>query len=163
MAIWFIKVMTVVIKTTARPVIAWITHYNKMKLRDGKPSPYLNWLNKELYAVGQYYHYYNTVINRRLFKGKDSPIKLLPRDKAVEKGVEFVSEMLLYFVLIYIPLSEWRRMNKEKQAEKESEQRSISRVLNGVDHIRESNRDLIGRIESVRKRLEGVVSEYEKL
>jgi hypothetical protein len=97
-------------------------------------------IRRKLIWTGQQVHYYNTSVNRRIFRldSKD-PIKALPEEKALEKGAEFFSEIIIYSILISFPLYEWYKTRVET---KEKEQRKKFRIKKMENDIVALNKQL---------------------
>lgn len=156
MAIIFFKIMTLVVRTMAKPVISWVSYYKRMKLQES--DSYLSTLiRQKLTWTGQQVHYYNTAVNRKVFRlGTNDPIKPLTDDKALEKGAEFLSEVIIYSILISIPIYEWwktRQITKEKEARKKT---ALLRMENDVRVLKEENERLKIEIANLMKLAEEV-------
>ena len=147
MSIVLIKIATIVIKTVAKPIISWLTHYNKLVLKESTHKE-IDIIKNKLNNLGQNYHYYQTKFNRKILKlNTMDPIKLLPEDKAIERGVEFLSEIFLYTIMIGIPIWELSKNSNTKQKEKLIEQKILNRISNGSDAIKVDNKALIDMID----------------
>ena len=111
MAILVFKFVTLIVRTIAKPLISWVTYYKRLKLQEQNPK--LAFIKNKVVWVGQVVNYYNIKINRKLFRlSTTEPIKPLSEEKAIEKGAEFLSEFLVYSILISLPVIEWLRQNK---------------------------------------------------
>ena len=118
MSTFMFKVMNLVVRTIAKPLISWVTHYKKLKFKEESGSKVQIFLRRKLINVGQSWNYYNILINRKLFKisSSNTSINSLSEEKALERGAEFISEILIYSLLILIPLLEWWRLSKISKA-----------------------------------------------
>lgn len=114
------KAVSIAIKALAKPIINYFTYYNRVKLQESNHY-FLIKIRDSLTNLGQKYHYYTIVLNRKVFKlSSDAPIKLLSPDKALERGAELISEIIIYSILIVLPSIElikaqFRSKDKEKQ------------------------------------------------
>jgi hypothetical protein len=143
------KIGTIIIKTTAKPIVSWITHYNKILLKDSTRKEF-DIIKKRLYVIGQNYNYYLIKINRRILKvNVKDPIKLLTEEKAIEKGVELVSELFLYSILIGVPLYEIKKGYEDKKKEKLIEEKIIMRINSAVNEAQSENYRIYSRFESI--------------
>lgn len=125
MSTFFFKVMNLIVRTIAKPIISWVTHYKKLKFKEESQSKFQNFIRQKLIWTGQTWHHYNILINRKLFKIStgSTTIPELTEDKALEKGAEFLSELLVYAILLIIPILEWMRLSKiakKKELDKEN-------------------------------------------
>lgn len=149
MAILLFKVVTLVVRTVAKPLISWVTYYNRLKLQEKNSK--LAFIKNEIVWIGQVVNYYNIKINRKLFRLSTlEPIKPLSEDKAIEKGAEFLSELLIYSILIALPVLEWYRqsnINKEAEFLKEQE---IRRMKNDIFALTHENEELIAKIDEIK-------------
>jgi len=150
MAILLFKVVTLVVRTIAKPIISWVTYYNRMKLQEKNSN--LKFIKDDIVWIGQIVNYYNIKINRKLFRlSSTEPIKSLSEEKAVEKGAEFLSELLVYSILITLPVIEWYRQSKiNKEAEYLKEQ-EIRRMKNDIFALTHENSDLIQKIDEIKQ------------
>ncbi len=127
MAILVFKFFTLVVRTIAKPLISWLTYYNKLKMQEQNAK--FTFIKNIIINIGQNANYYNVKINRKLFRmSSNEPIKPLPVDKAIEKGAEFLSEFIVYSILISLPVLEWYRqslLSKEVERQKEQEVKKI--------------------------------------
>ena len=149
MAILIFKVVTLVVRTIAKPLIQWITFYNRLKLQEKNSK--LNFIKEEIVWMGQVVNYYNIKINRKLFRlSNTEPIKPLSEEKAIEKGAEFLSELLVYTILISLPVMEWFRQSKiNKEAEFLKEQQ-IRRMKSDIYALTYKNNELIAKIDEIK-------------
>lgn len=129
-----LKFMTLVVRTIAKPLISWVTYYNKLKLVEQNAK--FAFIKNRIINIGQITNYYNIKINRKLFRlSSKEPIKPLSEEKAIEKGAEFVSEFIVYSILISLPVIEWYRqslISKEVERQKELEVQKIRSDLNAL-------------------------------
>jgi hypothetical protein len=123
MSMFFFKLITLIIRTIAKPMVSWVSHYNKLRLQQQATGKFGLWARSKLIWLGQTTNYYNIVINRKLFKiSTNTAITSLTEEKALERGAEAVSEFLVYSILIILPIAEMIRqskMSKQKEAGKE--------------------------------------------
>lgn len=123
MAILFFKIVSIAVRTLARPVINWVTYYNRMKMQESE-NKIAVFIRDKLISLGQNFHYYNSVLNRKIFGlTKEQTIKSLTKDKALERGAELISEFVVYSILITLPMIEILRsyrstLKKEKKDER---------------------------------------------
>ena len=108
------KVMNLVVRTIAKPLVSWVTHYKKMKFKEECGSKLQNMTRNKLIWLGQTWNFYNVTINRKLFKIStgNATISELSESKALELGAEVTGEILVYSLLILIPILEWLRLSK---------------------------------------------------
>ena len=145
MSFLLFRIMNHVIRTLARPGINWITHYKKIYLKDknNKKGAVL-YLVKGFQFLGQKTFQFNNKINKTFFNLKSlDENKLLSEEKALEKGIETFSEILIYALLIYIPINEYRKMsfiaNKEKQYKKDKFMQLNDEIIR-LSNVNEANK-----------------------
>ncbi len=142
MSLVVVKIITIIIKTTAKPIISWLTHYNKLILKESTKKE-IEFIKKKLYVVGQNYNFYLTKFNRIILRlNTKDPIKMLSEEKAIEKGVEFLSELILYSIIITIPILEIRKAAIQKKKEKLIEDKIVMRISNAYIAIKEENKEI---------------------
>jgi hypothetical protein len=137
MSTFFFKVMNLVVRTIAKPLISWVTHYKKLKFKEESQSKVQNYIRKKLIWTGQTWNHYNILLNRKLFKIStgSTTIAVLTEDKALEKGAEFLSEVLVYTILLIVPILELIRLSKitkKKELEKENYLNQTKELLDKV-------------------------------
>lgn len=117
----FTKLFSVAAKSLARPIINYFAYYNRLKLQDSDHIISKK-IRDNLINLGQKFNYYTIKINRKLFKiNNNTPINPLCTEKALERGAELVSEIIVYSVLITLPTLEIIRSqikSKEKENKK---------------------------------------------
>jgi hypothetical protein len=152
MAIFVFKIVALVVRTIAKPLISWATYYNRMKLQE--PSFKYHYLRSKIIWVGQMTNFYNTKINRKLFRlSSTDPIKKLTEDKAIEKGAEFISEVLIYTILISLPILEWTRQSKINKIKEQVKEQGIRRMKNDIIFISKENSRLREDLKEIKSLL----------
>jgi len=131
MSILVFKFVTLIVRTIAKPLISWLTYYNRLKMKEQNAK--FAFVKNRIINIGQLGNYYNIKINRKLFRlSSREPIKPLTEEKAIEKGAEFLSEFIVYSILISLPVLEWYRqslISKEIENQKEQEIKNIKSDL----------------------------------
>ena len=152
------KLVAITVRTIAKPCINWIVRHNSKLLKnkgDGKDSL----LNRFFIDVGQKYNYLNVKINRKIFNLPDfEPVKKLSKERALENGVEFVSEFLLYVILLSLPFYEYYKTwvkNEEKEKARKQEMKLMNK---NVELLVELNEEKEARL----KVLKAQVNELEQ-
>jgi hypothetical protein len=141
MAIFIFKVLALLVRTIAKPMISWATYYKRIKLQQVEYKDH--WIRHQVANLGQIVNYYNTKLNRKMFKlSATDPIKLLPEEKAIEKGAEFISEFLIYTILISLPVFEWYRQSRISKHKELVKERGIKRMKNDLEKILCENQEL---------------------
>lgn len=155
MNVIFVKVFFIIIKTTAKPIISFLSYYNKTVLKESK-KPFHEFIREKFINVGQSHNYYYTKFNRKFLRLKtNDPIKLLSKDKAMDKGIEVVSEAILYLTLISIPLYEYIKMLDYKKEQTIINSNRLLRLKSSLKDL-DNNNKLIEKemFEEVRQKLE---------
>jgi hypothetical protein len=154
MAIFIFKIIAVVIRTVAKPLITWATYYNRIKLQE--PNSKYKFLRGYILWIGQMTNYYNTRLNRKIFKlPSTDPIKKLTDDKAIEKGAEFASEILIYTILLSLPIMEWWRQSSISKLKEEMKETGIKRMRVDAELLRQQN----SKLKNELKQLKGLLCE----
>lgn len=100
----FFKIFSLVIRIFTRPMV----NYTK-KLHIGQHKSIPGAFRTSFIRLGNKYNQLETYINRKFLKIEtpdDLFIKPLSEDVALEKGIEFFYEILIYLILILLPLYE---------------------------------------------------------
>lgn len=99
------KVISLAVRVFSRPMF---NHLKKYHL--GKHKKTTDWLGAIFIRMGLFYNRMETKINKKFLKidtkGEDIFIKPLSDDVALEKGVEFFYEILVYSILLGLPIYE---------------------------------------------------------
>lgn len=150
------KAVTVIVKTTAKPFIAWMSHYNKQMLRESTNS-FHNFIKNRMINIGQSYNYYYTKFNRKILRLKaNDPIKLLSEDKAMEKGVEFVSEVVVYLIILGIPIYELIKMLQYKADVAIEEKYTFIKIKSAIESNKENNLYLSNKLNEIDEKIEKI-------
>jgi hypothetical protein len=150
MAIFIFKILALVIRTVAKPLITWATYYNRLKLQE----PDFKYKIVRDYTIwfGQMTNYYNTKFNRRFFKlPATDPIKKLTDDKAIEKGAEFLSEFFIYSILISLPVLEWWRQSKINKIKEEMKEIGLKRMRIDAELLMKENEEYKKELKQIKK------------
>lgn len=149
MAIIVFKVITLFVKGLAKPLISWVTHYKKLKLKESNPN--VDFIKNRILWIGQFINYYNIKINRKLFRlDNSSPIKALSEEKAIEKGAEFVSEVFIYAIVITLPVLEWLRISQISRKERYLKEQEIRRIKNDINALSDQNLQLQAKLDELK-------------
>ena len=62
MSVFLFKALTLMVKTLARPIINWLSYYNRLKIQESDKKS-LIFFRTRLISLGQNFHYYNTKFN----------------------------------------------------------------------------------------------------
>lgn len=160
MSILLFKALNHIIRTLARPIINRFTTYKKKYLKENKlkKGPVLV-LIRFFTCLGQFTNRTNNKINKKIFNIKSIDVNsLLPEDKALEKGIETFSEIIIYIILLSIPIYEFKRVN-DLNYNKELEKKTLLKNMHH-DVIQINNRneviltELNKKIEDLRVKIE---------
>ena len=149
MAILVFKFVTLVVRTIAKPLISWVTYYNRLKLQEQNAK--FAFIKNRVIGIGQLVNYYNIKINRKLFRlSSKEPIKPLSEEKAIEKGAEFLSEFIVYSILISLPVLEWLRQSRiSKEIENQKEQ-EVRKIESDIKALAEQNKVLKKKLSELK-------------
>eukprot|EP01016_Furgasonia_blochmanni_P026484 TRINITY_DN2811_c0_g1_i1.p1 TRINITY_DN2811_c0_g1~~TRINITY_DN2811_c0_g1_i1.p1 ORF type:complete len:242 (-),score=45.97 TRINITY_DN2811_c0_g1_i1:123-848(-) len=104
MVLPLIKVASLFLKVFTKPLVNYTKRYHM-----GSRGTHDFFMRKFFIRLGQAFNRYEVRINRRYLKIKndeDFSIKLLNDEVAIQKGVEFFYELVVYGVLVAIPIWE---------------------------------------------------------
>ena len=152
MSTFMFKVMNLVVRTVAKPLISWVTHYKKLKFKEVSGSKFQMFIRKRLISSGQSWNYYNILINRKMFKisTSNTSISSLSEEKALEKGAEIISELLIYSLLIIIPLMEWWRLSKISKAKEQVKENFLNETRILTDELISESKELDKDLEEIK-------------
>ena len=159
----FFKLVAVSVRTIAKPTITWIVRNNTNVIKAGGKKESIS--HRFFVSVGQKYNYLNVKINRKIFSLPDfEPVKKLSKERALENGVEFVSEFLLYFVLLSLPFIEYYRTwlkNAEKEKEKKNEVKRLFKEIDILIEEYKNKESVIGELKGRANDLDGKLLVFE--
>jgi hypothetical protein len=146
----------------ARPLITWVTYYNKVRLQSSN-GKFPNWIKKKLVTLGQKVNFYNTTINRKLFKlpTKD-PIRPLTDDKAMERGAEFISEFFVYAILISLPIYELVKLSKSSNDKDYMKELKMCEMRNDLNHLVVENENILNELNEIKESVITIREEMTK-
>lgn len=152
------RVMNLLVRTIAKPLISYVTHYKKIHLKEESTSKSKNYLRKKLINCGQNWNYYNVLINRKLFKISTgtTTIAELSEEKALERGAEIMGEVLVYTILLLVPLFEWIRLSKISKKKDLEKQKIIDDMRTQADLVIKDSEQIKNEIQEIVKLLEGL-------
>jgi hypothetical protein len=139
MSVFLFKSLSLLVRTLARPLINWVSYYNRMKMQESE-NKFVIFIRNRLENLGQKFNYYNTFFNRKLFKLADTqPIKPLTAEKALERGAELVSEFIVYSILLTLPTYEIYRQTKNNKIKEQKKKDFLIGIQKEVDRLIESH------------------------
>ena len=151
MAVLLFKLFTLIVRTMARPLISWVTYYNRVRLQSSK-GRVSNWIKVNLVILGQKVNYYNTTINRKLFKlPSKEAIRPLTEDKALERGAEFISEFIVYSILLLLPIYELVKLGKASNEKEYSKEMRMCEMRNDLNHLVVENEEIINELREIKE------------
>jgi optic atrophy 3 protein len=91
--------------------------------------------------LGNTTNYYNTLINRKIFGmiKETSTIKPLTDDKALERGAELISEIIVYTILLTIPIYEMMKSYKSNVSKEKKKKEYLFKMQTDVEELIEGN------------------------
>lgn len=163
MSTFLFKVMNLVVRTVAKPLISWVTHYKKLKFKEDSGSKFQMFIRKKLIQAGQSWNYYNVMINRKLFKisTTGTTISSLSEEKALEKGAEVMSEVIIYSLLIIIPLMEWWRLSKISKEKELAKEKDISDLKIFAQLVHKEAMEIDKEINEIKEMIEKIQKKIE--
>jgi hypothetical protein len=147
------KLITLVIRTVAKPLVNWLSYYNRLKLQQNQ-SRVSKLIRGRLIWIGQNVNYYNTIINRKVFKiSSTTSVTELSEEKALEKGAESISELIVYSILIILPIAEWIRQSKLSKKKESQKEKYINEMKNELGEAIIENQEILNEIEEIKKQI----------
>ena len=147
------KLITLVIRTLAKPLVSWLSYYNRLKLQQNKTG-FSKLVRGRLIWLGQNVNYYNTIINRKIFKiSSTTAVTELSEEKALEKGAETISEFIVYSILIIIPIAEWIRQTKISKKKELQKEKYINEMRDELELAIADNQEILNEIEEIKKQI----------
>jgi len=144
-----IKTLSVAVKALARPVINYFAYYNRLKLQESNSGIMMK-IRDGLISLGQNFNYYNTVLNRKMFKlSTNSPVQKLSPDKALERGAELITEIIVYSVLIILPTMELIKSQNKAQKKETQKFLEIKKMRDDLDDVVEQNYEISKEINKM--------------
>jgi hypothetical protein len=153
MAVFLFKVVSIAVRTLARPLINWLSYYNRIKMQESK-NIFAIFMKNKLIFLGQNFHYYNVLLNRKIFGlSKESVIKPLTEDKALERGAELISEMIVYSILLIVPSYEMIKSYKTTQQKNQKKKDYMVKIQTEVESMIELNLKNSSQVKEIKNSL----------
>lgn len=131
------KGFNIFIRTMAKPVVKWILDHKKTDILGNVK---IGKIGKVLVYIGQKHNIITTKINRKIMGLSNiSEIKHLTEEKALEKGTEFCSELIVYSILIFVPIIEWKKQAKISALKEKNEMDELEDLKNCVIKLSQKN------------------------
>ena len=150
MAVLLFKLFTLLMRTLARPLINWVSYYNRARLQSSN-SKFHIFIKNKLINIGQDINFYNITINRKLFKlSTKDVIKPLSVEKALEKGAEFISEVIVYTILLSLPIYELVKLSKASTEKESIKENSLIVMRNDVNILVLENESTVKELGEIK-------------
>ena len=159
------KVFSLLIKIFSRPLV----NYSKKIHMDRKQHSH-RYLRLFFITLGNKYHIYETKINRK-FLNIDSDtanfrIKNLNDNDALNKGVEFFYEIILYSILIFLPLYEMNKSSNESKEKAVAQNKKMGDIETNLDNLKtkitEESSKITEKLGSFKQYAEEISKDIEK-
>jgi hypothetical protein len=151
MSVFLLKAITLMVKTLARPLINWVSYYNRLKMQESNKK-HIIIIRNRLIQLGNTFNYYNTLFNRKIFKLSDKqPIKPLADDKALERGAELISETIVYSILLIVPTIEMIRTYKNNKKKEQDKKENFIKIQKKVEKLIENHNRSISDINELKR------------
>lgn len=154
----FFKIFSLVIRIFTRPMVNYTKKYH---LGNTANTPLL--LRKNFVWLGNYYHRLESWINRKFLKIETPDalfIKPLSDDVALEKGVEFFYEILVYSILLVLPLYEMYATQASTMKKTEDQEKRLQEIEENISFIRNEQETLAGRLNQSLDNLDTLVQNH---
>jgi hypothetical protein len=156
MSVFFVKGLSLLVRTLARPIINWVSYYNRIKMQESEHTVVVFARNK-IEKLGQNFNYYNTLFNRKLFKLADTqPIKPLTSEKALERGAELISEFIVYSILLTLPTMEMFRQLRNNKIKEQKKKDYLISIQNDIDKLIENHHSHIREVKYLTERVKEI-------
>lgn len=154
------KVVSLIVRVFSRPLISYTKKYHIGRKNDSHEL-----LRRFFMALGNYYNIMETKINKKFLKINTADeifIKPLSEDVAVEKGVEFFYEVLLYGIMISLPLYEmWSAQESANKKAKELSDR-LNKIESDINLTREKEGEDKKMLEQKINSIETMLTKNDK-
>lgn len=140
------KIFSLVIRVFTRPMINYTKRYH---LSNNKNNPEL--LRTFFIRMGNHYNRLESIINRKFLKIETPDVlfvKPLSDDVALEKGVEFFYEIVIYIILLSLPLYELYTGHYSNAKKTEDQEARLNKIEEGIDFIKKEQEVLSLRLSS---------------
>jgi hypothetical protein len=153
MSVLLFKILSIAVKTLARPLINWLSYYNRLRVQESNHR-IMVFLRLRLVWIGQKFNYYNVLINRKIFGlVKEEEIKPLTDEKALERGAELLSEMIVYSIILGIPIYEMIKSQKSSAAKEKKKKDFLINIQTDCDNLVENSMENRRSLEDIKTRL----------
>ena len=154
------KGFNIFIRTMAKPIIKWVLDHKKTDIlgnvKVGK-------IGKVFIYIGQKHNILSTKINRKILGLSNiSEIKDLPEEKALEKGTEFCSEILVYSILIFVPIIEWRKQAKNAEIKEKKELENLEKIKKNLERLSKEDKLIEAKYNLLKQKIVEVDEIYNK-
>ena len=141
----FFKIFSLVIRVFTRPMVNYTKKYH---LGNTKNTPRL--LRAYFVALGNYYNRAESWINRKFLKIETPDalfIKPLSDDVALEKGVEFFYEIMVYLILLVLPLYEMYTTHNATAKKTEQQEKRLKDIEDSIAFIKKEQEQQASRLQ----------------
>ena len=133
-----------------------VNYTKKYHLGNAQNSPLI--LRRSFILLGNYYNRAESWINRRFLKIETPDalfIKPLSDEVALEKGVEFFYEIMVYLILLVLPLYEMYTTHSATAVKTDQQEKRLKSIEESIDFIRKEQET---QADSLRQSLEELKS-----
>ena len=105
-------------------------------------------------------------MNKRLSyreSGERVPVKSLSNDVALERGIEFFYEILVYALILSVTIMELRKASMQSKTEKDKRQAEIEQLRSQVDQLEDVIERQVHSLMALQKKIDTINSLLEKI
>ena len=154
------KLFVVTGRLFAKPILTIIKKRHKSTNQTST-----GWFAKFFILLGNREHKIDLWLNRKILSiGDDADmfVKPLNNEVALEKGIEFFYECLVYFIIIALTVYELRRTALDSQLQKEKNAKMISELTARIESLENTSALYIATLQSIENKLNEIDSLIKK-
>ena len=162
MAHFLFRVFNHLIKTFARPFITMLTSRNKIYFKSQQEAKgFIGFLINKFIYVGNFSQHINNKINQRFFNIHKH--ENLSKEKALEKGIEFVSEAFIYSLILSIPIYEYYKISLDSKKKLNEKKKRLEFMISEIDRLSNKNSELLEELLLIREKIDLELEKYNNV
>ncbi|CAD8150818.1 unnamed protein product [Paramecium pentaurelia] len=141
------KVFSLIVRVFARPVIARTKAAHLKKAQSG----HTNWVKRFYVRLGNFQHKWDQKIDSKFMgidkKSSDFFFKPMNDEVALEKGVEFFYEILIYALLITLPTYEMYSAQQDSKKKSEQNTQKLNNLMQQIEENKQHSQINIQKLD----------------
>lgn len=147
------KLLSLLLRVFSRPLINLTKRYHaNNELKN-------DWIRRQFFKLGVWFHRFETKINRRYLKmnANNTTVKPISEAQSIDKGIEFFYEILFYSIAIGFPMYQLYRQVTDSKGKDQKLSLRVKKLEGNVNLLSEGAQKVCQKLSNPYKDLDNLL------